>query len=119
MQGQFGKVAPGQMIDTKILNNQGIWTDLIQSSQGLDKLSPLPLLYQGIESNIELAAALTADLDQRGHFSQAKVGSVSPGAKGFETNVDCIGAVIQGSKKCFDTAGRSQEFELSGSRIEF
>ncbi len=104
MQGEIGKVAPGQMVDTQVLNYQGIRTDLIKGSQSFDELPALSFLYQGIESDVELAAALAADLDQRRYFGQAEVGCVGPGAKGFETHVNGVGAIIQGSKKCFNAA---------------
>ena len=76
-------MTPGQMVNSQILNDQGIWSDLIQGSQCLNQLSPLPLLDQGVEGDVELAVALSANLDQRGNFGQAEVGGVSPGAKGL------------------------------------
>lgn len=107
------------MVDTKILNNQSIRGDLIEGGQSFDKLPALPLLYQGIEGDVELAATLPADLDEGRELGQAEVGSVGPGAEGFKTEVDCIGAVVQGGIKRFDAAGRGQEFEFGASSFGF
>ncbi len=83
MQGQLRKMTPSQMVNSQILNDQGIWSDLIQGSQCLNQLPPLTLLDQGIKGDVELPSALAADLNQGGNFGQAEVGGVGPGAKGF------------------------------------
>jgi hypothetical protein len=83
MQGQIRKMASGQMVDSQILNDQGVWSDLIQGSQRLNQFPPFPLLDQGVEGDVELPRALATDLDERGNFGQAEVGGVSAGAKGF------------------------------------
>jgi hypothetical protein len=76
-------MTPGEMVNSQILNDQGVWPDLIQGSQGLNQLPPLPLLDQGVKGDVELPPALAADLDQGGNFGQAEVGSVGPGAEGL------------------------------------
>ena len=83
MQGQRRKMTPGEMVNSQILNDQGVWPDLIQGSQCLNQFPPLPLLDQGVKGDVELPPALAADLNQGGNFGQAEVGSVGPGAKGL------------------------------------
>jgi hypothetical protein len=100
------------MVDPQVLDNQGIRADLIEGGQSFHKLPLLPLFYQGVEGDVELAPALAADLDQRRHISQTEIGRVSPGTEGFETEIDCVGAVVQGGKKSLNAAGRGQEFEF-------
>ena len=112
-------MAPGQMIDPQILDDQGIRADLVEGGQGLDEFPPLPLLDQGIEGDVEFPAALAADLDQRRDLRQAEVGGIGPGAKGLETHIDRIGAIVQGGKKGFDTARRGQQFEFRVASFEF
>src|SRR5689334_19007470 len=105
MDGKIGRKLPDEATDTDVLNDSGVHARRDHGAEIFFGLLPLVLEYKRVEGDVTLNAATVKEFHEAREIGFSKIVRPHAGVEFFETEIDGVGAILDGGFGALPIAG--------------